>query len=466
MSPKRKLTKRRWLTPRITGSQDSSRGSTGSSSRNKTILVTTTATVLISIMGYLSANFLATRQQKELDNRLYIELITGREKAESDLRKDMFTQIIKAFVDTSEGGVESRLLNLELLAYNFHESLNLKPLFVSLLEDIDVGRNRYNDACSAALRSGGLGKLGDLDRSYGGRVHRDFVYKSLGSFEPEGERDSNAKGDPAIYRRPALDCDSAVVYRDWYRRLLRVASEIKDDQVSMLDMKGDVKTFEVPIVSPHATDSACGLYYGLGQSGLAHDSALWTLSCDFGEGAENPTLPCFVYLIDDTLIQIDSLDAKRTFEIQVGVPEDPTATELDIRVRVHTLSDKDRTPPNTSKPPEDSTPKSRRFPKRSDGSAPSTNLLPKRFPADWAPEKETTELSKGHFGLSLFDFPLIDNSRLPGDYRYAIVLNGIDSSNADKPVVEMSLVYFRGKYSSLKDKRFYDDVIEQLSREN
>ncbi len=60
--------------------------------------------------------------------------MSRREESESALRKDMFQTIIASFVNANARGATSTpsVLNLELLAYNFHESLNLKPLFIDM----------------------------------------------------------------------------------------------------------------------------------------------------------------------------------------------------------------------------------------------------------------------------------------------------------------------------------------------
>ena len=52
----------------------------------------------------------------------------------------MFRSIIQSFVTPKKDDppdMEEQLLNLELLAYNFHESLNLKPLFIHLWKKIN-----------------------------------------------------------------------------------------------------------------------------------------------------------------------------------------------------------------------------------------------------------------------------------------------------------------------------------------
>ena len=87
----------------------------------------------IGLLGAKSSEFLNRRQSIETNTRLYSELMTKREESESALRKDMFQTIIGSFVTASgKGDLDSSVLNLELLAYNFHESLDLKPLFQDL----------------------------------------------------------------------------------------------------------------------------------------------------------------------------------------------------------------------------------------------------------------------------------------------------------------------------------------------
>ena len=95
----------------------------------------------IAILGFKSSEYLDRRQTVETNTRLYSELMSKREESESALRKDMFVTIIGSFVNPKDpsGALDSDVLNLELLAYNFHESLNLKPLFMDLKRRIARG---------------------------------------------------------------------------------------------------------------------------------------------------------------------------------------------------------------------------------------------------------------------------------------------------------------------------------------
>ncbi len=88
--------------------------------------------IAVAGVGYMGSDALNRRQTLDTNARLYSELMSRREEAESSLRKDMFVSIIQTFLSPKEGDLDAKVLNLELLAYNFHESLNLKPLFLDI----------------------------------------------------------------------------------------------------------------------------------------------------------------------------------------------------------------------------------------------------------------------------------------------------------------------------------------------
>lgn len=86
----------------------------------------------VTVVGMKGSQVLDKRQSVETNARLYSELMSRREEAESSLRKDMFVSIISSFLQPSQGDLDGKILNLELLAYNFSDSLNLKPLFLDI----------------------------------------------------------------------------------------------------------------------------------------------------------------------------------------------------------------------------------------------------------------------------------------------------------------------------------------------
>jgi hypothetical protein len=90
------------------------------------------AALAVAGLGFFGSQFLERRQAEETRARFYSELISKREEADSALRKDMFMSIIQAFLRPESTSIDDRIVKLELLSYNFHESLNLKPLFAQL----------------------------------------------------------------------------------------------------------------------------------------------------------------------------------------------------------------------------------------------------------------------------------------------------------------------------------------------
>jgi hypothetical protein len=132
--------------------------------------------VAIALLGYFSSDFLNRRQAIETNTRLYSELMSRREESESALRKDMFVSIISSFLKPAGGDLSSDVLNLELLAYNFHESLNLKPLFLDLKRRIARGEGRAAPADLAEYQ-------GRLER-----VAREIARKQMIVLEGVGKK--------------------------------------------------------------------------------------------------------------------------------------------------------------------------------------------------------------------------------------------------------------------------------------
>ena len=96
------------------------------------------------VLGYWFNSSLNERQQVESNIRLYAEMMGRREEADSNLRKDMFNSILNTFMardptqrQTSEELIRQQILSLELLAYNFHESLDIAPLFRDVVRETD-----------------------------------------------------------------------------------------------------------------------------------------------------------------------------------------------------------------------------------------------------------------------------------------------------------------------------------------
>jgi hypothetical protein len=92
--------------------------------------------IAVASLGIMGSRALDQQQSSEAKLRLYSELMSRREESEATLRKEMFQSIIGSFFDASSSSLEVRLLKMELLAQNFHEALNMTPLFIHLRREI------------------------------------------------------------------------------------------------------------------------------------------------------------------------------------------------------------------------------------------------------------------------------------------------------------------------------------------
>jgi hypothetical protein len=112
----------------------------------------------VASLGFIGSRTIERQQSNEAKLRLYSELMTRREESEATLRKEMFQSIIGSFFDASSTTLEAKLLKMELLAQNFHEALNLVPLFEHIQREIN------RTALSREERRVYEERLGDLAR--------------------------------------------------------------------------------------------------------------------------------------------------------------------------------------------------------------------------------------------------------------------------------------------------------------
>ena len=82
--------------------------------------------------------------ERSRSNQLYTEIVSKREMADTELRAKMFENLIKCFFgSTSKQKTDKEKLTLlRLLALNFHEFFDLKPLFEELESELEEG-DRY-----------------------------------------------------------------------------------------------------------------------------------------------------------------------------------------------------------------------------------------------------------------------------------------------------------------------------------
>jgi len=154
----------------------------------------------IALVSYFGSSYLSNRQDNESKIRLYTELMSSREQAESALRKDMFNSILGTILKDSQS-LDENILQLELLAYNFHESLNLMPLFAYLDRQINAENNFKK-------------KEEFRKRLY--KMARDVTSKQISSLEGAASRETmfiTFPGDSIDYK-PGLSQKLAIDWKD------------------------------------------------------------------------------------------------------------------------------------------------------------------------------------------------------------------------------------------------------------
>jgi hypothetical protein len=78
-------------------------------------------------------------------------------------------------------------------------------------------------------------------------------------------------------------------------------------------------------------------------------------------------------------------------------------------------------------------------------------------------EGSGVDTTSTEFWIGHFDFPMIDNTRLPHDQRLAVVLNNFDVARG---VADVTVACFPGKYAGLREKPYYDEILAKLLAAN
>ena len=96
--------------------------------------------LIVAMFGVMGTIYLGNKSRNDARTQLYTQLVSQRERAETALRSDMFKSIIDKFLNRENSKtlpLKDEILQLQLLALNFHESLALTPLFKYLEEEIE-----------------------------------------------------------------------------------------------------------------------------------------------------------------------------------------------------------------------------------------------------------------------------------------------------------------------------------------
>jgi len=250
--------------------------------------------IAVTFVGMKGSQVLDRRQSVDTNARLYSELMSRREEAESSLRKDMFVSIISSFLQPNREDLDGKVLNLELLAYNFNDSLNLKPLFLDLQRRIQ--KSSDPDRRDYLLRIN--------------RVARETTSKQLFSLLGQGKSFTRSVDfgelattgggillDPETMtvRKTACQISLRVLKQDPAQQSVKVRLEVKYPGVrpELPDTRAvfDVGFFDFPVIDN--TRLANGLRCAVTLTNLSPDAADLTTVCFPGEYASLKDRPYY-----------------------------------------------------------------------------------------------------------------------------------------------------------------------------
>jgi|SRR5688572_8635708 len=178
--------------------------------------------ITVALLGYYTSSVLRSNEEANTKERVYTELTSSREMADSALRKDMFLSIIEIFQRPESSSLEAKMLNMELLTYNFHDSLNLKPLFAHMTRLIDESNDPKKKGYEARLN----------------QIGRDIATRQLVLLEQVGSKFSRSIDFEMLKKEGFLELTPETLTlgektREFYLSILGVNPETRQIRLEM-----------------------------------------------------------------------------------------------------------------------------------------------------------------------------------------------------------------------------------------
>ncbi len=251
--------------------------------------------VAVTTVGVMGSQVLNRRQAADTNARLYSELMSRREESESSLRKDMFVSIIQTFLKPGAGDLETKVLNLELLAYNFHESLNVKPLFLDIARQLE--KPEVKDGVALRARLNRIAREVTAKQMFALEGHGESFRRTvdLEEVRRQGRSGIALEGEPIDIGGRACDVNLYVLNSDPEAQQLKVRLEVKAPESSQnpVDTRAEfhVGWYDFPMIDN--TRLANGLRCAVTLSNFSPAMADVTTVCFPGEYASLKDRPYY-----------------------------------------------------------------------------------------------------------------------------------------------------------------------------
>jgi len=212
--------------------------------------------LVVALGGVFLTSWQKDRDNADNNNRLYTQLVSQREQSDTTLRTEMFKAVIEKFLSGSKSGDPHDLvLKLELLAYNFHESLDLGPLFKEVLRILDQpsslsqeerkGLRKRLDAAAANIVVQQVAALRLKGQGWSGNTSFEDVQKSSGdSYLIDGQVPDQSVGGKGMRVR------LQVLAMDVKRREIKVRLLVQSqaDSRAFVDRDFHVSLYDFPML--------------------------------------------------------------------------------------------------------------------------------------------------------------------------------------------------------------------------
>lgn len=220
------------------------------------ILIKGLLPIAVAAVGYWGTSYLAERERTQATERFYTELLTKREDADSSLRKEMFAYVIDKFLGQTQDNLENQVLGLELLAYNFHDSIALGPLFKAVYKTTLKNGPKGSDAqerlerVSNEITDRQIASLADADHRWGARIDsfeemRKPNFSSVKVLNKDLPAPEHASKSDA-YKSLNLLLEALSVDKE--KRAVRVRIQIRSEKQNFVDATFMVSYFDFPML--------------------------------------------------------------------------------------------------------------------------------------------------------------------------------------------------------------------------
>ena len=414
--------------------------------------------VVITLFGFMGRSYLVERETREANSRLYTELTSNREQADSSLRSGMFDTVISTFLSSqaAEPSDHDTVLAIELLAQNFHDVIDLAPLFQQVNDRVSqLPLQRQLQACLQESHSSLFGidpttegesndclrgvdiascldQSGDILDCTADLIEQELAPEELASLRLKEQERRSLRG--------RLESVATDVVRSQIASLSEGTASVK--QMFYYDRNGDLKANSPASLEVWLPLQELHVESVVGSDRLEREAVIRGSTDGNASAKWTATVSRISSAGDYDYLALSVEDGNK-----IDAGDKIYISDSHVATVVKTFD------PNTAIPtrffrvePWDIRPDDREAEVRLTVSSPRS-------------KGGATEFDQ-NFWVGFYDFPMIDNTRLTDGHRGAVVLTRMSRSHA-----ELALVYFPASRASLKERLYYDEVIEDLQNQ-